>query len=142
MDVNHSTVNKRSIKKKVSETGRIKRSSLQHRTSLIKSVGKMRKNEQETPIVAIQQVHLLRKQKAFLTQQAFVFEKKAETVREQVKVIDKKIAVKKALATKLVKGLEDEDAERALLEEDSPKASSKKQGPDKGGGRKVIRLGY
>jgi hypothetical protein len=103
-----SQFNKRQPAKKVSEIGRTQRNRLHHRTSLSKTVGKLRKGEEETPIVAIQQVHLLRKQKSFLTKQAFVFEKKAETVKDQVKELERKIKLKKELAVDLVRSLEGE----------------------------------
>lgn len=122
----------------MSDVGRVQRNSLHHRTSLAKSIGKLRKGEQETPIVAIQQVHLLRKQKTFLTKQAFVFEKKAETVREQVKELEKKIKSKKELAMDLVKGLEEEGEVAETLAEHRSK-------PDKTIGQKAkrfFRLGY
>jgi hypothetical protein len=106
-----SQSNKRQPGKKVSDVGRVQRNSLRHRMSLAKSIGKLRKGEQETPIVAIQQVHLLRKQKTFLTKQAFVFEKKAETVREQAKALEVKIKFQRELAMDLVKGLEEEEEE-------------------------------
>jgi hypothetical protein len=119
MEKNNSKFNKQQPEKKVSNIGIAQRNSLRHRMSLVKSTGKLRKGEQETPIVAIQQMHLLRKQKTFLAKQAFVFEKKAETVREQVKALEIKIRSQKDLAMKLVIGLEeqggdDTEEERAL----------------------------
>jgi hypothetical protein len=135
-----SQFNKRQPEKKVSDVGRVQRNSLRHRTSLAKSIGKLRKGEQETPIVAIQQVHLLRKQKTFLTKQAFVFEKKAETVREQVEALETKIKSQKELAMSLVKGLEEE---REVEVEDIPVAYRSK--PDKTmrqKAKKFFRLGY
>lgn len=139
MEQNKSQFNKRQSGKKVSDVGRVQRGKLQHRVSLAKSIGKLRKGEQETPIVAIQQVHLLRKQKTFLTKQAFVFEKKAQTVKEQVKALEAKIKSQKELASKLVQGLEDDyvEAENAV-----PAHRSK---PDKTIGQKAkkfFRLGY
>jgi hypothetical protein len=140
MEKSESKFNKRQPEKKVSNIGRAQRSRLRHRTSLSKSIGKLRKGEQETPIVAIQQVHLLRKQKAFLTKQAFVFEKKAETVKEQVKELEEKIKSKKKLAMSLVKGLEEESEPEA---EDLSRAHRSK--PDKTNEqkpKKFFRLGY
>jgi hypothetical protein len=138
MEKSKSQFNKRKPERKVSDVGRVQRNSLRHRMSLAKSIGKLRKGEQETPIVAIQQVHLLRKQKTFLTKQAFVFEKKAETVREQVKALEFKIKSKKELAMDLVKGLEEESE---IIETPIEHRSK----PDKTIGQKakgLFRLGY
>jgi hypothetical protein len=130
MEKNKSKFNKRQPEKKTSTVGSARRNSLRHRTSLSKSIGKLRKGEEETPIVAIQQVHLLRKQKMFLTKQAFVFEKKAETVREQVKALEIKIKSKKELAMNLVRALEGEnekEVEEAFVEHRSkPEKTIKK----------------
>jgi hypothetical protein len=112
-----SQFNKKRPQKKVSDTGRMKRSKLHHRMSLAKSIGKLRKGETETPIVAIQQVHLLRKQKSFLSKQALVFEKKSKTVREQVKAIEEKIKVQKKLAASLMEGVENESEEIPSIKE-------------------------
>jgi hypothetical protein len=130
MEKNKSTFNKRQPEKKVSDIGRVQRNSLRHRTSLSKSIGKLRKGEQETPIVAIQQVHLLRKQKTFLTKQAFVFEKKAETVKEQVELLEAKIKSKKELALSLVRGLEGEQEveEVFVAHRSKPEKSVNKKG--------------
>jgi hypothetical protein len=139
MEKSKSKFNKRQPEKRVSDIGRMQRNSLHHRMSLAKSIGKLRKGEQETPIVAIQQVHLLRKQKTFLAKQAFVFEKKAGTVREQVKALEMKIKTKKDLAMNLVKGLEDDTTET----ETTPVVHRSK--PDKTMGQKAkkfFRLGY
>jgi hypothetical protein len=143
MEKSKSQSNKRQPERKVSSIGRVQRNRLHHRVSLAKSVGKLKKGEQDTPIVAIQQVHLLRKQRSFLTKQAFVFEKKAETVKEQVKEIERKIKIKKELATSLVQDLEDES-----LEEDDI-SSSHRSKPDNTNTsnigqkvKKVFRLGY
>jgi hypothetical protein len=140
MAENRSQFNKRRLGRKVSDVGRVQRNRLRHKVSLAKSVGKLRKGEQETPIVAIQQVHLLRKQKAFLTKQAFVFEKKAETVREQVRVLETKIKLQKDMATSLVKGLEEEND----TEEEDKKVVHRSK-PDKTIGQRSkgsFRLGY
>jgi hypothetical protein len=131
MEQKKTQFKKRQPEKKVSHIGRAQRNSLRHRMSLAKSIGKLRKGEQETPIVAIQQVHLLRKQKAFLVKQAFVFEKKAEMVREQVQMLETKIKSQKELATNLVKGLEEESDLEA--EDATPIHRSK---PDKTIGQK------
>lgn len=139
MENNKSQFNKRQPAKKVSDVGRIQRNRMHHRTSLAKSIGKLKKGEEETPIVAIQQTHLLRKQKAFLTKQAFVFERKAETVREQVKALETKIRAQKELASKLIKGLDDEDYEN---QSNTPTSYSKldKVAGKKAGG--LFRLSY
>lgn len=130
MEKTKSQFNKRQPGKKVSDVGRVQRDKLQHRVSLAKSIGKLRKGEQETPIVAIQQVHLLRKQKTFLTKQAFVFEKRAQVVKEQVKAIEEKIKAQKKIAEELVGGIEKESDEI----EEMPARRSK---PDKTIGQKV-----
>jgi hypothetical protein len=139
MDKNKAQSNRRQPQKKVSDVGRAQRNRAHHRTSLAKSIGKIRKGEQETPIVAIQQVHLLRKQKAFLVKQAFVFEKKAQTVREQVKELEAKIKIQKSLATKLVDALEEEYVE---VEDSIPTNHSKPEKNMKEKTRKFFRMGY
>ncbi|MFH1565104.1 MAG: hypothetical protein ABIC82_04625 [bacterium] len=138
MENSSSQFNKRHPQKKSCDVGRSKRNRLYHRTSLVKSIGRLKKNEEETPIVAIQKAHLFRKQKAFLTKQAFVFEKKAEAVKEQVKEINKKIKIQNELASKLTKGLEDE-----YVDEQSAIPTNSK--PDKVVGKKekgLFRLSY
>jgi hypothetical protein len=101
-----SQFNKRHPGKRMSNTGRMARSRARMRMSLAKSIGKIRKGEEETPIVAIQKVHLFRKQKEFLIKQAYIFEKKAESVKGQVRELEKKIKIQKTLASDLVDGLE------------------------------------
>jgi len=101
-----SQFNKKHPDKKTSNTGRTSRSQARTRVSLSKSIGKIRKSEDETPIVAIQKIHLFRKQKAFLSKQAIVFEKKVNSVKDQVKDLEKKIKAQRALAVDLVEGLE------------------------------------
>jgi hypothetical protein len=140
MEKNDTKFNRKQPDKRVSDTGRVQRNSVRHRMSLAKSIGKLKKGEQDTPIVAIQQVHLLRKQKAFLTKQAFVFQKKAEAVREQVKMLEDKIKSKKELAMDLVKSMESENEakieEKQLIHKSKPdKTMSQKA-------KKIFRLKY
>jgi hypothetical protein len=143
METSKSKFNKRRPEKRVSDIGRVQRHRVHHRTSLAKSIGKLRKGEQETPIVAIQQTHLLRKQRAFLVKQAFVFEKKAETVREQVKVLEVKIKAQKELAVTLMKDLEEGEEPIDMDMENAPSAHRSKPEKTIGQqGKKIFRLGY
>jgi hypothetical protein len=142
MENSKSQSNKRQPGKKASNIGRAQRNRLHHRVSLAKSVGKLKKGDQDTPIVAIQQIHLLKKQRTFLTKQALVFEKKAVTVKEQVKELEKKIKLKKELAASLVKGLEEESLEES---DNSPTHRSKPDNTNNTIGqkvKKVFRLDY
>jgi hypothetical protein len=139
MENNKIQMSRRRALKKVSDIGRMKRNSARHRTSLAKSIGKLRKGEQETPIVAIQQVHLLRKQKAFLVKQAFAFEKKVQTVREQVHGLEEKIKIQKALASRLVDSLEKEHGEQ---EDTTPIVHSKPEKTIRSKTKKFFRIGY
>jgi hypothetical protein len=133
MEQKKSQFKRRQPQKKVSDVGRVERNSLRHRMSLAKSIGKLRKGEQETPIVAIQQVHLLRKQKTFLVKQAFVFEKKSQTVKEQVKELEAKIIAQKKLASRLFEELEEYTEKEEKPERTTPVHRSK---PDKTIGKK------
>jgi glutamine synthetase adenylyltransferase len=136
-----SQFNKRRSDKKVSDVSRVQRNRLRHRMSLAKSIGKLRKGEQETPIIAVQQVHLLKKQKSFLTKQAFVFEKKAETVKEQVKELERKIKLQKELAARLFEELEESNDEET--EEDLTQVHrSKPDNTMSQKAKKFFKLGY
>jgi hypothetical protein len=136
-----SQFNKRKPKRKVSDTGRTQRNRLHHRVSLAKSVGKIRKGEEETPIVALQQVHLYRKQKAFLSKQAIVFEKRAVAIKEQIKSIDEKIRTQKKIAVELINAIEkeNEDIEEIL---DSSTHRSRPDNTMSQKTKKFFRLGY
>lgn len=120
-----------------------KRPSLVKRPSLSKSIGQLHKSRraEESPLVSIQKIHLFRKQKAFLTKQAEVFEKKAEAVKDQTMELKKKIKAQKDIALNLVKGLEG-DYEKEEKIESTPKHYSRPEKVIKKKSRSFFRLGY
>jgi chromosome segregation ATPase len=121
-----SQFNKRHPDKRTSTTGGMSRSRLRARISLSKSIGKIKKSGDESPIAAIQKIHLFKKQKTFLAKQAVVFEKRAEAIKQQIGELEKKIKHQRDYAAELVNDLSKDD-----YGEPDPKVSQHRSKPDK-----------
>jgi hypothetical protein len=110
------------------------------RSSLAKSLGKLHKDKHgENPVVAIQQINLFQKQRAFITGQADAFAKRSQTLKEQADELGYKIREQKTRALKMVKNLEKEPDEMPV---DTNKRRAKPGNTSVQKTKKFIKLGY
>jgi hypothetical protein len=109
------------------------------RPSLAKSLGKNRKKQQheESAISTMQRLHLLRKQRIFLTKQVQVFEDRLEEIREHIRIIDADIEMQRKLAKQRFDEMEERDRTEVEVSKKGtkPAAKSKKKGKSKKNGR-------
>jgi hypothetical protein len=137
---------KKSAIRNLSKIGSIGRNRAKERLSLARSMGKARTGQETSPIVAIQQVHLYKKQKEFLAKLGDTFERKGADLKEQVKAFDSKIKESTKIALDMIKDLEVDLETSATIDEslEEGKEATKKSASEKKKGKtgKFFKLGY
>jgi hypothetical protein len=134
--------------KRQSSNGRLRRREVRERTSLAQSIGKIYKAQARSnnPSYAIQQIHLMKKQREFLVKEAEVFDRRSKTIQAEVKEINEKIKLQRSIVQDMVRDIDldniDEQKPQTAKRTVRPKVGSR---PAKTIGQKAknfFRLGY
>jgi hypothetical protein len=114
-----------------SQVGHTDKGKRVKKPSLARSIGSIRKHEkhEESAISSMQQLHLLRKQKIFLLREEQVFTNRIAELREQIQILDKKIADHRDQAKRKFHEIDERDRKEVeeISKETSQKSSKQKK---------------
>jgi hypothetical protein len=120
----------RSIRKKVSIIGKAGRKKAKLRLSHNKQTNRVHQKEDENPLLAIQKIHLLKKQYQFAQGQTQVFQTRLKQLQHKMEDIREEIAREEKIAQKLLQEIGLKDINNTPFQPKKNKGHKKRSEPE------------